>query len=63
MEARNEHSADIKTEVLQIIEAFGLGEFISLLSFTPSSKIEGYILTNFKTTLGTYQHWYKIKTL
>ena len=58
---KSEHSADIKTEVLQIIEAFGLGEYISLLSFEPSSKVDGYIFTQFETTLGRYNHWYKIK--
>jgi hypothetical protein len=58
---QSEHSAEIKTEVLQIVEAFGLGAFESLLSFEPSSKVEGYIFTQFETSLGTYNHYYRIK--
>lgn len=58
---KSEHSADIKTEVLQIIEAFGLGSYIDLLSFEPSGKVEGYIFTQFETTTGRYNHWYKVK--
>lgn len=58
---QSEHSAEIKTEVLQIVEAFGLGTFESLLSFEPSSKVEGYILTQFETSLGRYTHWYRVK--
>jgi hypothetical protein len=58
---QSEHSAEIKTEVLQIVEAFGLGTFQSLLSFEPSSKVEGYILTQFETSLGTYNHYYRVK--
>lgn len=56
-----EHSAEIKTEVLQICEAFGLGEFKELLSFTPSTKVEGYIFTQFETSLGSYNHYFRIK--
>jgi hypothetical protein len=67
---QSEHSAEIKTEVLQIVEAFGLGTFQSLLSFKPSSKltasmqclqVKGYILTQFETSLGTYNHYYRVK--
>jgi len=58
---KSEYSFEIKTEVLQIIEAFGLGSFTGLLSFEPSSKIDGYIFTHFETTLGRYNHYYRIK--
>jgi hypothetical protein len=57
----SEHSAEIKTEILQIVEAFGLGSFKGLLSFAPSSKVDGYIFTQFETDLGTYSHYYRIK--
>lgn len=56
----NEYSYEIKTEILNIVEAFGLGQFIGLLSFEPSSKVEGYIFTQFETTLGTYNHYFRI---
>ena len=52
-------SANIKTEILQIIDAFNLGSFVGSLSFTPSKHVEGYILTEFETTTGKYQHFYK----
>jgi hypothetical protein len=58
---KSEHSAEIKTEVLQIVEAFGLGQFVGLLSFEPSSKIDGYIFTQFETTIGIYNHYYRVK--
>jgi hypothetical protein len=58
---KSEHSAEIKTEVLQIVEAFGLGQFVGLLSFEPSSKVDGYIFTQFETTIGTYNHYYRVK--
>ena len=57
----SEHSADIKTEVLQICEAFGLGSFKGLLSFEPSSKVDGYIFTQFETEIGRYNHYFRIK--
>lgn len=57
----SEHSAEIKTEILQIIEAFNLGQFRGLLSFEPSSKVDGYIFTQFETDLGRYNHYYRIK--
>lgn len=57
----SEYSSEIKTEVLQIIEAFDLGSFVGLLSFEPSSKVDGYIFTQFETTIGKYNHYYKIK--
>ena len=58
---KSEYSSEIKTEVLQIVEAFSLGNYVGLLSFTPSTKVEGYILTQFETTLGIYNHYFKIK--
>lgn len=58
---QSEHSLEIKTEILQIIEAFNLGSFIGLLSFEPSSKVDGYIYTQFETDLGSYNHYYRIK--
>lgn len=57
----SEYSAEIKTEILQIVEAFGLGEFIELSSFEKSRKVEDYIFTQFETTLGRYNHYYRIK--
>lgn len=61
MKTKSEHSAEIKTEVLQICEAFGLGSFIGLLSFEPSCRIDGYIFTQFETSNGRYNHYYRIK--
>ena len=61
METKNEYSSEIKTEVLEIIEAFGLGQFTTLLSFEQSTKIDGYIFTQFETTLGRYNHYFRIK--
>lgn len=58
---KHELSSEIKTEVLQIIEAFGLGEFVGLLTFEPSPKVYGYVFTQFETTIGTYNHYYRIK--
>jgi hypothetical protein len=58
---QSEHSAEIKTEILQIVEAFNLGSFVGLLSFEPSSKVDGYIFTQFETDLGIYGHYYRIK--
>lgn len=58
---KSEYSAEIKTEVLQICEAFGLGSFTGLISFEPSSKVEGYIFTQFETDLGIYNHYYRIR--
>ena len=53
--------AEIKTEIIQICKAFSLGSFLGLLSFAPSSKVEGYIFTEFETTLGSYNHYYRVK--
>ena len=51
-------SAQIKTEILQIVEAFDLGPFEGLLTFESRGK---YVLTAFKTRTGTYEHYYRIK--
>ena len=58
---QSEHSSDIKTEVLEITEAFNLGTFKGLLSFEPSSKVDGYIFTQFETSIGRYNHYYRVK--
>ncbi|MFT7280509.1 MAG: hypothetical protein ACI9DM_000228 [Cyclobacteriaceae bacterium] len=60
---KSEYSAEIKTEVLEIVEAFSLGSFQKLLSFEQSSKVDGYIFTQFETSIGTYNHYFKIKYL
>lgn len=60
MKNQSEHSANIKTEVLNIVEAFGLGEFIRLSYFEHSTKIDGYIFTQFETSLGSYNHYFRI---
>ena len=54
----SEYSADIKTEILHIVEAFNIGSLITLLSFEHSGE---YILTRFETTQGIYKHYYRIK--
>ena len=61
MKTYDVNSSEIKTEVLQITEAFGLGKFIGLVSFEPSSKVDGYIFTQFETDLGRYNHYFRIK--
>ena len=48
-------SAEIKTEILQIVEAFDLGPFEELLTFKQRG---GYIHTAFKTQTGIYKHYY-----
>ena len=58
---KSEHSSEIKTEVLQICEAFNLGEFSGLLSFEPSSKVEGYVFTEFETSTGRFSHYFRIR--
>jgi len=49
---------EIKTEILQICEAFKLGSFKSVKTV---ENIKGYILTEFKTENGKYKHYYRIK--
>lgn len=58
---KSEYSSEIKTEILQICEAFGLGSFRGLISFEPSKCVDGYILTEFETSEGKYKHFFKIK--
>ena len=58
---KSEYASEIKTEVLQICEAFNLGSFEGLLSLEPSSKVEGYIFTQFETSTGRYNHYYRMK--
>jgi len=58
---KSEYASEIKTEVLQICEAFNLGSFEGLLNFEPSSKVEGYIFTQFETSTGRYNHYYRMK--
>lgn len=61
MNKNSEYSFEIKTEVLQICEAFNLGSFKGLVSFEPSKNVEGYILTQFETETGIYNHYFRIK--
>jgi len=58
---KSEHSAEIKTELLIICEAFSLGSFIEILSIIPSTKVDGYLFTQFETSIGRYNHYYKTK--
>lgn len=55
------YSAEIKTEVLNICDAFYLGNLIRLVSFTPSETLPDYILTEFETEQGIFEHFYRIK--
>lgn len=58
----SEHSAEIKTEILQIVDAFQIGNFIEILSFENSQYSElKFIETKFKTTKGVYTHFYSVK--
>lgn len=50
---------EIKTELLQICEAFNLGSFIGSLSY--SEDTNGYIKTEFKTSTGIYTHFFRVK--
>lgn len=61
LEKYSEHSYDIKTEVLQICEAFNLGSYEGMLSFEPSTKVDGFIFTQFETSTGRYNHYFRIK--
>lgn len=56
----NRYSFDVKTEVLEIIDGFGLGSFVSL-SLLHKSKDDKYIFAQFETSIGSYNHYYKIK--
>lgn len=57
----HEISSEIKTEILEICDAFNLGSFKELLSFEPSSKVDGYVFTQFETETGRYNHFYRVK--
>lgn len=52
---------EIKTEILDICEAFNLGAFKSSLSHSKNKN--GYILTEFETTKGIYKHYFRVKKL
>ena len=49
---------ELKNELIQICNAFNLGVFQS--SYT-KEKRKGFLITEFTTTKGTFQHYYKIK--
>ena len=49
---------DLKNELIQICEAFNLGVLQS--SYT-KEKSKGFLITEFTTTKGTFQNYYKIK--
>ena len=51
-------SAEIKTEILQIAQAFDLGPLERLLTFEHSGE---WILTEFQTRAGIFEHYYRIK--
>jgi len=61
MQTKSEYSSEIKTELLQICEAFNLGSFKQILSFEPSTKVEGYIFTQFETEIGRYNHYFNTR--
>lgn len=61
-QSKCEYSAEIKTEILEICEAFSLGAFKGFLSFAPSSRVDGYIFTQFETSIGRYNHYYRIQS-
>jgi len=50
---------EIKTELLQICEAFNLGAFKSSRTLTENKA--GFIETEFVTDKGTFKHYFKIK--
>lgn len=50
---------EIKTEILQICEAFNLGVYKSFQTLSENEK--GFILTEFTTDKGTFQHYFKIE--
>lgn len=50
---------EIKTEILQICEAFNLGSYESFKTLT--TNINGYVLTEFTTDKGTFKHYYRVK--
>jgi hypothetical protein len=56
-----EESYNIKTEILQICEAFNLGSFKEILTMEQSTQLDEYIFTQFETSIGRYNHYYRIK--
>ena len=50
---------DIKTELLQICEAFKLGKLTGSVTLSP--KVDNFILTEFTTDQGKFKHYFKIK--
>ena len=60
MKNPNEYSAEIKTEVLQIVEAFSLGRFLRMTTMINSTELSDYIFTQFETTMGIYTHYFRI---
>lgn len=50
---------EIKTEILQICEAFNLGSFKNSISH--SDEVNGFIKTEFETSTGKYIHYFKVK--
>jgi len=49
----------IKTEILEICEAFNLGSFIEVIG-SYHSNCKGYILTKFKTSQGVFNHYSRV---
>lgn len=50
---------EIKTEILEICEAFNLGSYIGMT--TKGEIVKGFQLTEFRTSKGVFTHYYKIK--
>lgn len=50
---------ELKTELLEICEAFKLGAYIG--SRTLKTGLNGFVETEFTTELGTFKHYFKIK--
>ena len=51
---------DLKTEILQICEAFNLGSYKGMKTY--KSNCKGFILSVFTTSQGTFKHYYKIRS-
>jgi hypothetical protein len=50
---------EIKTELLEICEAFKLGSFKNSISH--SEEKNGFIKTDFETSTGRYTHYFRVK--
>ena len=50
---------ELKTEILEICEAFNLGSYISMEQY--KSNCKGFVLSKFKTSQGEFNHYYKLK--